>query len=225
MVPSTAVDSSVGRLRAIDGADLPADYPDIGFFEVDRKVFPDQYETLSAQELGSSRLSLEWYRRNPHIYTVLLSGDTVVGYCNAMPLREDAFHAMLEGKLADGKIEAEMIETLERPGRYRLFCCGVAILEQYRHRGVALRTLLSALYRTWSASADRGCVISEIAGVAWSEDGRAMCEGFGLQLLRRHEAFGDVYHTTVADAVENGRRTPVRRLGELYLSRGLMARS
>jgi hypothetical protein len=219
------MDSVVGRLRAIDGADLPADYPDIGFFEVDRKVFPEQYKTLSADELGSSRVSVEWYRRNPHIYTVLLLDDTVVGYCNVMPLREDAFRAIIDGKLPDGKIVAEMIETLDRPGRYRLFCCGVAILERCRFRGLGLRTLVAALYRKWDALADRGCFISEIAGVAWSDDGRAMCEGFGLHLLRRHEAFGDVYHADVAKAVGGGRRTPVSRLRELYLSRGLMARS
>jgi len=214
--------SPTGRLRAIDGAELPSGYPDIGFFEVDRKVFQKQYETLSADELGSSVLSAEWYRRNPHIYTVLLSGDTVVGYCNAMPLREDAFRAILVGKLADGEIMPDMIETLDRPGSYRLFCCGVAILKECRHRGMALRTLLSALYRKWEALADRGCVITELAGVAWSEDGRSMCEGFGLRPLRRHEAFGDVYHGVVADALASGRRCHLRRLGELYLSRGLI---
>ena len=60
-------------LRAIEGAELPADYPDIGFFEVDRRVFAHHYKTLTPNELGSSNLSIEWYRRNPLIYTVLLS--------------------------------------------------------------------------------------------------------------------------------------------------------
>lgn len=215
--------TTVEPLRAIDGAELPADYGDIGFFDVDRAVFPEQYETLSEEELGSSILSSEWYRRNPHIYTVLMAGDRVVGYCNAMPLRKEAFDSMMEGRIADGEISPEMIEPLDRPGEYYVFCCGVAILPEYRRQGMALRLLLSALSAKWSSFAERGCLIAEIAGVAWTDDGRAMCEGFGMRLLRRHEAFGDVYHARIKDALTSSRRSPLRRLGELYVSRGLIS--
>ena len=29
----------------MDGLDIPNDYPDIGFFEIDKVVFPEQYST------------------------------------------------------------------------------------------------------------------------------------------------------------------------------------
>lgn len=207
---------SLSSLRAVDGTELPLEYPDIGFFDIDRRVFADQYAVLSPSELGSETLSRQWFERNPSIYTVLMSGDNVVGYCNTMPLRESGFDALMAGTLADGEITVEMIERFDHPGSYRLFCCGVAILEEYRFGGVALRLLLSALYAKFQRLAEQGCCISDIAAVAWTEQGSSLCQGLGLTFVRAHGAHGDVYHTSLLSASEVGRGSVLRRLARTY---------
>jgi len=204
----------------IDGSELSPSYHDIGFFDIDRRVFREQYSSLSEVELGSSRLSLAWYQRNPSIYTVLLAGDQVVGYCNTMPLKEAAFNALVRGELGDGEIEPDMIELFDAPGNYRVFCCGIAILEEYRSRGLALRTLLMTLFHKFAALADSGCWISEIAAVAWTADGRELCEGCGLRRVSSHEAYGDVYYAKVGEELASRRETLSRRLGLMYQRRG-----
>lgn len=209
-------------LRVLDGLELSPDYPDIGFFEIDRRVFAEQYDSLSESELGSSRLSVQWFHRNPSIYTVLLSGDKAVGYCNTMPLREDVFESLMNGTLADGEISAQMIERFDRAGPYRVFCCGVAILEDYRLGGLALRMMLAAIVSKYRTLAERGCWISDLAAVAWTEEGRALCEGLGLQLVRAHQAHGDVYHARVVNVIGSPRRSVLSRLARTYKDRGLI---
>jgi hypothetical protein len=206
----------LASLRVLDGSELSPGYKDIGFFEVDRRVFAKQYDTLSEYELGSSRLSMQWFQRNPSIYTVLMSGDKVVGYCNIMPLCEGAFESLMNGALADGEISAQMIERFDFAGPYRVYCCGVAILGEYRLGGLALRMMLTAIVSKYRALAARGCWISDLSAVAWNEQGRALCEGLGLQLVRAHEAHGDVYHARVASEASSPRRSVLRRLARTY---------
>jgi hypothetical protein len=150
-----------------------------------------------------------------------MSEEKVVGYCNVMPLRESAFESLKNGTLADGEITAEMIETFDCPGSYKVFCCGVAILEEYRCGGLALRMMLSALLRKFQALAKRGGRISEIAAVAWTGEGRALCEGLGLQLLCPHDAHGDVYCARLLDPTDTQRGAVLRRLAGVYKTQKL----
>jgi hypothetical protein len=209
-------------LHAIDGAELSPDYPDIGFFRVDRRVFPDEYKELTENELGSSSLSREWYARNPSIYTVLLSGSEVVGYCNLMPLEDAVYQQILDGSLTDGQISPRMVRSFDRPGAYKVFCCGVGIVEEYRRGGSGLRDLLRGVWRRWAELADRGCYVSELAGVAWSEDGRALCEGLRLHHLRKHSRYGDVYCARTVDGARIPSGSILRRLYELYRTKGIL---
>jgi hypothetical protein len=212
----------ISPLRVIDGAELPTDFADIGFFEVDRRVFPGEYEELTENELGSSSLSRAWYARNPSIYTVLLCGSEVVGYCNLMPLEDAAYEQILAGALADGAIAPDMVRPFDKPGPYKVFCCGVGIVEEYRRKGSGLRALLRGVWRRWAALAERGCYISELAGVAWSEEGRALCEGLRLHHIRKHALYGDVYRTRIVDGEGLPPGSLLRRLYELYRASGIL---
>ena len=187
----TSRSQPTSSLRAIDGSELPSNFPDIGFFDVDRRVFRAEYETLTASELGSTILSRAWYVRNPSIYSILLCGDEVVGYCNFMPLEEVAYQQILAGELADGEISPDMVRSFDSPGPYKVFCCGIAVVEEYRRGGIGLRVLLREVWKKWVSLADCGCYLSDLAGVAWSNDGRALCEGLQLQRIRRHESYGE----------------------------------
>ncbi len=209
-------------LRTIDGAELPPGYPDIGFFEVDRRVFPREYEALTENELGSSALSREWYARNPSMYTVLLAGDEVVGYCNLMPLEDAAYQQILAGTLADGEILPDMVRPFDRPGPYKAFCCGVGIVEGYRRNGTGLRALLRGVWRRWVARAECGCYLSELAGVAWSDDGRQLCERLWLHRVGKHGSYGDVYCAKIAQSDRLPAGSMLRRLYELYRAKGIL---
>jgi hypothetical protein len=211
-------------LRAIDGAELPPDYADIGFFSVDRRVFPAEYRDLTENELGSSSLSREWYARNPSIYTVLLCGNEVVGYCNLMPLEEAAYQQILDGTLADGQISPDMVRAFDRPGQYKVFCCGVGIVEEYRRKGAGLRALLRGVWDRWSALAERGCYLSELAAVAWTESGRELCEGLRLHHICKHALYGDVYRTRIIDGGRLPAGPMLRRLHELYRAKGILGK-
>jgi hypothetical protein len=177
----------------VDGADLPSDFADIGFFDIDREVFTSQYQNLSPSELGASSLSREWYARNPSIYTVLMNVGQVVGYCNAMPVTRDCFDALMAGTLGDGEIPVSAVCTFNESCDLSLYICGFAIRPSHQTSAVALLTLLKGIRVKFEKLRNSGVRIGEVGAVAWSDDGTRLANIFGLSPRSVVPELGVVY--------------------------------
>lgn len=168
------------KYLTIDGADLPANYADIGFFAIDREVFTSQYQSLSPSELGEHSLSKEWYARNPSIYTVLMNDGQVVGYCNAMPVTRECFDALMAGTLGDGEIPASAVCTFHKSSDLSIYVCGVAIQPSHQSSAAALLALLRGIRSKYDQLKNSGVRIHEVGTIAWSEGGKRLANIFGL---------------------------------------------
>ena len=136
--------------RTIDGSELPAECADVGFFDIDRQVFAEQYVTLSQIELGTQFLSKKWYSRNPSIYTVFMSGEQVVGYCNTMPVAEEYFESLMAGSLSDGEILPESVCAFLGSDELAIYLCGIAILPAHQNSPAAFLTLLRGVQQKFN---------------------------------------------------------------------------
>ena len=67
-------------LRVVEGAELGS-LTDCDLDSVDLSVFGDSRAADSGDDFGNPALYRAWYERNPEIYSFLLSGATLVGYC------------------------------------------------------------------------------------------------------------------------------------------------
>jgi hypothetical protein len=181
------------KYSTIDGAELPADYPDIGFFDIDRNVFASHYQTLSPSELGRRALSQQWHAKNPSIYTLLVNDEHVVGYCNSMPLNKECFDAVMSGNLRDGEIPVSSVCSFREPHDLYLYICGIAIMPSHQNSPSALLTLLRGIRRKFKYFKQLGTRICEVGAIAWSDDGTRLANIFGLAPTSTSSELGIVY--------------------------------
>lgn len=177
----------------IDGADLPRDYPDIGFFDIDREVFAAHYQNLSPSELGSGSLSRAWYAQNPSIYTLLMHAGNVVGYCNIMPVTQECFEALMAGVLNDGDIPASSVCSFSNRNGLFLYICGIAIMPSHQGSPAALLTLLRGVRKKFWDLQLAGVLIREVGAIAWNDIGGRVATLWGLSPTAAPCALGVVY--------------------------------
>jgi hypothetical protein len=182
-----------GEYSTIDGTDLPTDYPDIGFFDIDRLVFASQYQSLSACELGHRGLSSEWYARNPSIYTVLMHANQVVGYCNTLPLTTQCFDALMTGRFGDGQIPGTAVCTFHESYAIPVYICGLAIVPSHQTSPHALLALLRGIRVKFQKLRQMGTQVREVGAVAWSHDGQRLATIFGLSQASATCGLGTIY--------------------------------
>ena len=171
------------------------DYHDIGFFEIDRVVFANEYLDLSPKELGSNHLSKRWFLVNPSIYTVLWSGSKAVGYCNIMPVRDACFNNLMSGRMSEGEISEEDILRFNPGIACSLYICGIAILPEYRKDARGLISLLAGVRRKFLALQQIRCTVTSVGAVAWSDEGKRIAKLFGLHPVGVACPSGTVYRS------------------------------
>ena len=70
--------------------------------ELDKLVF-------KGEDIGEFDKCKEWVESNPDIYTVLMQDSKVIGYINFMPITDEAYHLIKQGKFKDYEINANHI--------------------------------------------------------------------------------------------------------------------
>ena len=93
--------------------------------ELDKLVFKDE-------DIGDFNKCKEWVKCNPDIYTVLMQDDKVIGCINFMPITENAYQRILQGKLKDYQIVKEDIITFQTSKPLKCFLIGIAIRVEYQ---------------------------------------------------------------------------------------------
>lgn len=205
--------------RAVDGLELSSTFDEVeDIFEIDRKV----YGSLEEASLGSYDRSRSWFQKNPQIYTLLFCSSQIVGYCNVMPLEDEAFEIALRGELQDGLITSDMIRTYELPGSYKLYICSLAILPEFRRNSTAFRTLYDAFFEKLFRLADAEIFVTEIACNAWTVDGQSLARSFGMSLIGRHVKHGEIYHCTIIPPSVKNPVSKLRLLLKKYKDLGML---
>lgn len=179
------------------------------------------YGPLDADAQSTAERSRAWFARNPGIYTLLLSGSRAVGYCNVMPLEDEAMDAVLAGRLNDGEITPDMIRTYEVPGPYRLYVCSLAILPAHRRGPGAFRSLYDGFFEKLLSLARDGLYVTDLACNAWTADGRSLARSFGMRYRGAHARQGEIHHCTVVPPGTSHRVLQIERLAEAYSRLGL----
>lgn len=70
--------------------------------ELDKVVF-------KGEDIGKFDKCKEWVKRNPDIYIVLMQDNKVIGYINFMPITDECYNKIKEGKLKDYELNNDDI--------------------------------------------------------------------------------------------------------------------
>lgn len=144
-------------------------------------------------------LSLTWIKVNPDIYTFLIDRDSScpAGYINAMPVDDDAYAEIRQGKLTDDEILADMILPYEGgPSAVKIYMMSIAIAGKYRRWGDGIfqqayvqliAGLLDTLIYYWN---HHGVRVTHMMATAWTPEGRRLCGSLGMVEIGR-DKFND----------------------------------
>lgn len=136
-------------------------------------------------------LSTTWIGINPDIYTFLIdrASGSVKGYINAMPVSDAALAKLKRGELRDKDITADDIQAMGPNATLNIYLMSVAISPGVRRAGddffsAPFEKLLYAFVRKLeNAITQRNVRIREIVAVAWTPEGRRLCEMLGLEKI------------------------------------------
>ena len=194
--------------------------------EIDR----DCYTGDNAIFQGTMDACLAWYKKNPEIYTMIVSPEIkkVIGYINMMPIREQVFEGIKRGNVIDMEIPADDIICYEDPieGALDLYLCSAAIRGSYRvsRENPCFSTAFLFLYRAFTArllllAEERKIFFRRVIADAITESGIQLCDFIGMKKIMV-SGHGSVIYT--ADMTQSELRLPGfkgRRLKWLYRER------
>jgi pimeloyl-ACP methyl ester carboxylesterase len=199
------------RVSMRDGVDLP-----------DKEVFKAKLKLTHALDLEifghlpgfkdtiiPRLLVASWIDVNPDIYTFLFAepGNRLVGYVNAMPVREEVFKRIVSGELNDNEITADDLVPFDRGGPVHLYLMSIVIEPRARRidQGIfqeVFELLVSGVEDKILAYWRRfGTRVVKVAATGWTPEGRHICEALGLVECAVDRQGNPIYALTVDDAV------------------------
>jgi hypothetical protein len=141
-------------------------------------------------------LSTGWIEIEPDIYTFVLEDGAVRGYINAMPVTDDLFTRIKEGKVNDPDITPDDIAPFTRGRRLKIYLMSIAIDPQTKGANLGLshevsdRLLRAFIGKLIWYAIERDIRVTELSAVGWTAKGRKMCELMGMTKTGRNDPSG-----------------------------------
>lgn len=157
--------------------------------EIDIERF-EKFENFKDAVLPEG-LSGKWITVNNDIHTFVIDEDSkkVMGYINAMPLKDSIFEKIKTGCLTDSEIQNEDILPYTKNANLKVYIMCIATKEEVRQfRGEINNTvadrLFAGLFKKWiDYWMKDGVIIDELAGIAWTPQGEKICELLGMKQI------------------------------------------
>ena len=174
-------------------------------------------------------LSLEWIRINPDIYTFLYDRKNrdPAGYFNTMPVSDAMYQRIRRGEIADNEVSANDIVPFTAGQTVRIYLMSIAIAEKYRRWGDGLmqlsyvQLLTGFIDKLRYHAKTRGIRATHFIAIAWTAEGRRMCEFFGMDQVGKDRFEDPIYELDIEALLKIDRRNvarPMRELVEVYRS-------
>jgi hypothetical protein len=192
--------------------------------EIDRECY-SHLPHYSGAEIPRG-LSTTWIRVWPDTYVFLFDelGRRLLGYVNAIPLRESVFRRVLSGELNDNEITAHDIIGMDRGEPVWLYLMSIAIDPGARKTGQGIyqegfERLLAGveanLVNYWQRFGSR---VAEIGAVGWTAEGCQICESLALRKLGTDRQGNPTYALPVVEATRRPGRLGgfLARLNQRY---------
>jgi GNAT superfamily N-acetyltransferase len=154
--------------------------------------------TLNRQREGTTEQWAPVFMHNPDSYSLLVvNRNQIVGYWGFAVLPKEQFDRAKAGVLLDSEITKDKIVPLDCPDEYLLYFVLIAVEEKHRSKGGGM-LIRAFLNRLEVLARERRIFFREICANAFTKDGRRLCENFGMNYLREHTDFGQVFHRSLA---------------------------
>lgn len=135
--------------------------------------------------------AIKWTEVCKDIYTFLFSqNNSVVGYINAMPLKQSIFNKLKNGEINDNDITSNDIVPFDQHKDIKLYIMSIVIDKSVRKQYSKLynepfEVLFSSfLIKILKLLEKHNNYIAELIAVGWTKSGQNLCNHFGMQPLK-----------------------------------------
>jgi hypothetical protein len=187
------------RFQLIVGKDVPSITAFTKYFDQTEMIDVDCYGKDPYWEKYHipDDLAENWADTNPDIYSFLSKDEKskeIIGYINAMPLKDEIFHQLLEGTVHDNEIKpSDIVPFNGIKKELNLYIMSIALKPSYQKTHLGLRDLgfeklFSSLIEKLIEYYKRYQVkINCVAAIGWTEKGIQLCEMFGMKYTGKNE--------------------------------------
>lgn len=155
-------------------------------WHIDQSVILDSLVYEEEDFQGVIDTCKDWYKTNPDIYTFLVdrtdNEERLAAYVNAMPITEDLFYQILEGKVIDTLISKDDILTYEDNNEYYLYFCSIVVHPDYQNTR-AFTVIFDAFMQSLIKLSERNIYIKAVTAEGATKKGARLCR---LSGLRKH---------------------------------------
>ncbi len=147
--------------------------------------------TTEARE-GTTQQWAPVYMAHPEGWEILITGKKrITGHWCFFALNEDTYQKAISGHLLDSEITLDKTVKFDVPGHYNIYFCMLGALQNLLPR--AGTHLLNSFFDRVQKLAERGIFLREICANAYTDDGKRVCEGFGMERVCEHIDHGTIY--------------------------------
>lgn len=179
--------------------------------EIDELIYPLEMQ-------GIYENCLDWFRRNPEIYTFIVDTETdcTVGYVNAMPVSESVHEALVNETILDTKIPTEDILTYQQEGTYILYFSSLAVHPEYQNTK-AFTLLYDAFMSHLIDLANRGIFFSKVIAEGVTTKGSRICRLSGLKPIFVMNGGYTLYSLELSEGKFHPLSSVAENLKEIYM--------
>ncbi len=134
-------------------------------------------ENLSESGEGSNEHWISLFTDFPQTWRILVLEDEVIGYWHFVPVSDEVFELLAEGKMKEKDLSPEADGYFGEPGIYNLYVTGAALMNEYRGYRY-MKPLVDSFFFSISLFAQRGIFFRKFGANAITEDGINLSERF-----------------------------------------------
>jgi hypothetical protein len=175
-------------------------------------------------------LSLTWIKANPDIYTFLIDRENgnPAGYINAMPVKDEPYNLIRAGKKIDNEVlDIDILPYIGSGKSIKVYLMSIAISEKYRRWGDGIfqqayfHLQAGLLEKLMHYGRYHGVRVTHLLATTWTEEGRKICESFGMRDVGNKDKFNrhSIFELDLASLHSHSNIKPVaavRRLISFY---------
>lgn len=184
---------------------------------VRQAVLIDETVYYSQDAWVKADICWDWFQKNPDIYIMGINTETnrVVSYLNAMPISDSYFNTIASGNFLDSQIPQNEIKSYNLPGFYKLYICSIAIDPAFQNCDICNK-MLDAFMSKLLQLASKGIYITDVIADGFTENGKRLCELYGMKKIISSSHDSEVYKITLIPPTFITYRKDSQKLYELY---------
>jgi len=137
-----------------------------------------------------------WYQKYPHTVTAAKEGDSIAGFVNLFPVKDDVFEKLKAGKFNDSQMKLDDIADINgTDGKLNMFLCCIVIDEKYRRGSFTKKLLLTAAQQYESVYEKCGDIVTDNV----TKDGSQFSDRYGFSFVCNSNHGSKIYIQKFAD--------------------------